>query len=220
VVVSTSSVDEVIRSRRELLDAMLRHFPGGSINVFDHDLLYLYGAGAGRTWLGFEPTVLIGKRLDDLFPEGVIAEIRTHCRRVFAGETVTFTLSIFERKYSIRAWPFDESDGAIRAIVAMAQEVPTLSSDGHEGVVWHPRVGNRVRIRAAIQWTSMRHGILHDPAEEGCAGIVVDDQLRTGFRSHQYLVAFDEPVPIIHTGIHVLPLHRRHYAANELEPIG
>jgi hypothetical protein len=203
-----------------LLDALLRHFPDGSINVFDRDLRYLYAAGAGHARLGLVPATLIGKRLDDLFPAGPVAEIRIHCDRAFAGEAVTFTLVILERTYIIRAWPLEEADGAINAIVAMAIEVPTLPGDGHERGVWRPRVGGRVRIRAEISWMSTGHELPHDPAEREHAGLVVADRPRASFPSHRYLVSFDAPVPIVDRGGHSQPLHGRHYAADELEPIG
>src|SRR4051794_12216159 len=147
VMESESSVEDALRSSRWLLDALLRQFPDGSINVFDRDLRYLYAAGAGHARLGLVPATLIGKRLDDLFPAGPVAEIRIHCGRAFAGEAVTFALLILERTYIIRAWPLEEADGAINAIVAMAIEVPTPPGDGHERGVWRPRVGDRVRIR-------------------------------------------------------------------------
>jgi hypothetical protein len=59
----------------------------------------------------------------------------------------------------------------------------------------------------------------HDPAEQGHTGVVVGDRPRARLESHPFLVAFDAPVPVIRVGGQSMPLHVRHYAASELEPL-
>jgi len=103
---------KAIRADRWLLDALLPQFPHGTINVFDGDLRSLYAAGAGHSRLGLVSMALTGRRRDDLFPAVPIARVTAYCRRAFAGQTVTFTLSIVGREYVIRAWPLAEPDGA------------------------------------------------------------------------------------------------------------
>jgi DNA-binding CsgD family transcriptional regulator len=119
------SVAGTIRAHRWLLDAMLAQFPDGSINVFDRSLCYLHAAGAGLDRVGLSPAGLIGRRLDELFSADAVARVRPFYERAFAGETVGFTLAVLGREYSMRASPLAEPDGAITAIVAIAQEAPT-----------------------------------------------------------------------------------------------
>jgi DNA-binding CsgD family transcriptional regulator len=121
----TSSLEEALGCCRWLLDAMLRPFPNGSINVFDRDLRYLYAAGTTFDRVGLPPDVFIGKQIGDLFSAEVVARVTPFYARVLAGETVTFTLSVIGLELSMQAWPLAEPDGAIRAIVVMAQEAPT-----------------------------------------------------------------------------------------------
>jgi DNA-binding CsgD family transcriptional regulator len=126
------SIQQLVQTHRWLLDFLLKQFPDGSINVFDRELRYLYVAGAGLGRVGLMPVALIGQRLDDLFSGDSIVQVRPFYDRAFAGETVTFTLAVFEREYTIRAWPLAESDGTIGAIVVVAQEVPAQPQGAEE----------------------------------------------------------------------------------------
>jgi len=123
-----SSVEEALRSRSWLLDAMLRPFPVGTINVLDRDLRYLYATGADFERIGLSPGVVIGQRFEDILPGEVVAQVRPFYDRAFAGETVRFTVPAMGREYSIHAWPLAAPDGAIDAIVALARETPTPPS--------------------------------------------------------------------------------------------
>jgi hypothetical protein len=91
------AVREALRAHQWLLDAMLRQFPNGSINVFDRDLRYLYAAGSGLDRVGLSPAALVGTRLADLFPADSVAYVRPFYERALAGETVVFDLPVFGR---------------------------------------------------------------------------------------------------------------------------
>jgi len=95
-----------------------------------------------------------------------------------------------------------------------------VSVDGCDRGVSQVRVGDRVRIRATIRCVGLDHELPHGPGERGHAGVVVDDRLNASFPSHRYLVTFDEPAPVLSISSGPMPLHARHYAAHELEPIG
>jgi len=125
-----ASVQDAMRTQRWLFDTMQDRFPDGSLNVFDRDLRYLYAAGAGLARVGLTPEMLIGRRLDDLFPADSVDPVRPFYARAFAGETVSFALPVFEREYSVRASPLPQPDGAIHAIVALAQETPAQPMTG------------------------------------------------------------------------------------------
>jgi len=120
------SIQEAIRAQRRLLDALLEQFPDGAINVLDRDLRFLYVAGTGLDRIGLRPEHLVGHRLEDLFPE-IVASVGPCFDRAFAGETVTFPLSVVGREYGIRAWPLAAPPGAITAVVAIAHEVTARS---------------------------------------------------------------------------------------------
>lgn len=125
------SVQEAIRVNRRLLDAMLEQFPDGAVNIFDRDLRFLYVAGTGLTRIGFRPEQLIGHRLDELFAD-IVPWVRPFFDRAFAGETVTFPLSVVGREYGIRAWPLARAADVIIAVVAIAQEAPARPAAADE----------------------------------------------------------------------------------------
>jgi DNA-binding CsgD family transcriptional regulator len=127
----SGSVQDAIRANRWLLDAMLEQFPDGAVNVFDRDLRFLYVAGTGLSRIGLRPEELIGHRLDELFPE-IVAWVRPYFNRAFAGETVTFPLSVVGHEYGIRARPLAEPAGAIMAVVAIAREGPARPAAAEE----------------------------------------------------------------------------------------
>jgi DNA-binding CsgD family transcriptional regulator len=125
------SVQDAIRAHRWLLDAILEQFPDGAVNVFDRELRFLDVAGTGLLRIGLRSEQLIGHRLDELFPE-IVAWVRPFFDRAFAGETVTFPLSVVGREYGIRAWPLAETAGAITAVVAIAREAPARPAAAEE----------------------------------------------------------------------------------------
>jgi DNA-binding CsgD family transcriptional regulator len=126
------SIYESLRTHRWLLAAVLRSFPNGSVNVFDRDLRYLYAAGTGLTRAGLGPAMLIGQRLDDLFPAEAVDRVRPFYTRTFVGETVAFTLPVLGREYAIRAWPLREANGVVDAIVVVADELPARPQGAEE----------------------------------------------------------------------------------------
>jgi DNA-binding CsgD family transcriptional regulator len=140
VIEQERSVRDVLRADSWLLDAVLRPFANGSLTIVDHDLRYLYAAGTEdldgaaiglpRVRLTFD--LLVGQRLDDLFPDEVVDRVRPFYARAFAGKTVMFTAPAFGREYDVRAWPITAPNGTIGAVVAVAQEVPTPSQVGEE----------------------------------------------------------------------------------------
>jgi len=113
-----------VRAHRWLLDSLVRCFPDGSIGVFDRDLRCVHAAGAGFDPIGLSSTVLMGQRLDDLFPAASLAPVKPFYARAFAGELVTFALVVFGLEYTVRAAPLAEPDGTARAIAALTREAP------------------------------------------------------------------------------------------------
>lgn len=85
------------------------------------------------------------------------------------------------------------------------------------GIVWQPRIGDRVRIRRDLD-DRCPDGA-HDLHERGHTGIVVNVRGACGGSSHPYLVVFDEPHPVMMLSERGLVLEARHYAVEELEPV-
>ena len=86
-----------------------------------------------------------------------------------------------------------------------------------EGVVWHPPVGERVRVRRDLDGRCPEGA--HDGAEPGHVGMVVSVRGACGVSSHPYLVLFDDPHPVMTVWDRAVELPVRHYAVEELEPL-
>lgn len=57
---------------------------------------------------------------------------------------------------------------------------------------WHPRLGQRVRIRRSGACRSAHH--LADGSDDGRTGVIAD-QPWPAWQPHPYLVRFDQPLP-------------------------
>lgn len=96
-----------------------------------------------------------------------------------------------------------------------APEHPSVQHCIDAGIVWHPPVGEWVRIRADLDGRCPDGA--HDGAEPGHTGVVVHVRGACGDSSHPYLVLFDEPHPVMAVFDRAVALPARHYALEELE---
>jgi signal transduction histidine kinase len=106
-----------------LLHAVLDAFPNGSINVFDRDLRYVFAAGRGLPQAGLAPTLLAGRRLDELFAPELVAIVEPHYRSAFQGEECQFQFDAFGRSYHMAAAPVRDDREAIEHIVVVTQDI-------------------------------------------------------------------------------------------------
>jgi hypothetical protein len=84
---------------------------------------------------------------------------------------------------------------------------------------WHPRAGDRVRVRSGIGDMIPCDEAMHYPEEAGRTGMVRREHDLAGTPAHRFMVAFDPPLPQVTLLGQELTLDARHYAAGELEPI-
>jgi PAS domain S-box-containing protein len=115
--------EEALRENEQLLRHLTKNIPGGSLNVFDRDLRYLYAEGQGLTDVGIQSEQLIGKTLAEVFPTESVEFVTPFYRRVFAGETLSFELEFTELWFLINAAPLKDAEGNVNAIIALAQDI-------------------------------------------------------------------------------------------------
>lgn len=106
-----------------LLRVLLEHYPRGSLNIFDHELRYLFAAGHGLASVGLSPDRLVGHTLAELFPAEQVALVTSHYRRAFAGETVEFELPVAGLTFLLVAAPLTLRAGRVATIVVVAQDI-------------------------------------------------------------------------------------------------
>ena len=116
--------EEESRESGQFVRQLLRHFPNGSVNVFDRALRYVLAEGQGLAQVGLSSEVLAGKSLDEVFSKEAVDFVKPYYRRAFAGEAVQFELPVAHDVYSINATPLQYGeDGEVRTIIAVAQNI-------------------------------------------------------------------------------------------------
>lgn len=116
-------VEEALRNSEQLLRHLMHNLPGGSLNVFDSDLRYLFAAGQGLAQTGLTSERLVGKTLADLFPAEAVGYVTPYYRRAFAGEALAFELEVSGRWYIVNAAPLEDSPHRVNAVIALAQDI-------------------------------------------------------------------------------------------------
>ena len=112
------------------LDAVADALPGGSLNVFDRHLRYVYARGSGLAEVGLSPDALVGRTLVEVYGAEGAALVDEHYRQALAGKHVSFDLDVFGRTYGTTALPFS----AVRAdtILVVVQDVTALRTEAGE----------------------------------------------------------------------------------------
>src|ERR671932_1800592 len=122
-ITARKQAEAAVRDNEQLLRHLTRNIPGGSLNVFDHDLRYLFAAGQGLAQVGLSSAGLVGKRLAEVFPAESVAAVTPYYRRAFAGELVDFELAVAGRWYIIHTAPLRDGQGSINAVIALALDI-------------------------------------------------------------------------------------------------
>jgi PAS domain S-box-containing protein len=116
--------EESKESEQKFVRQLLRHFPNGSVNVFDRALRYVLAEGQGLAQVGLSSEVLVGKTLDEVFSKEAVDVVKPYYRRAFAREAVQFELPVADDVYSINAAPLQYGeDGEVHTIIAVAQNI-------------------------------------------------------------------------------------------------
>ncbi|WP_051260987.1 chemotaxis protein CheB [Desulfovibrio inopinatus] len=92
--------------REELLSSVLRNYAGGSVNVLDRDLRYVFTDGLELNRLGMNRDEIIGKTHEEVFGKALSDFILPYYMRAFAGETVECEAEYADSVYLWTASPF------------------------------------------------------------------------------------------------------------------
>lgn len=79
---------EELRKSQEEYRAIVRHFPNGSVFLFDRDLRYLIAEGEGLAAAGLSREMLEGKTIWEALPAEKSATVEPMYRAALAGETI------------------------------------------------------------------------------------------------------------------------------------
>jgi PAS domain S-box-containing protein len=109
-----------------IVDALLGRLPDVAVLVFDVDLRFTAAGGSGLARQGWEPTELLGRRLEEVIPASEASALARHYRAALAGETRSFRhrgVRRPERTNAVDIVPLREADGAVSGGVVVARDV-------------------------------------------------------------------------------------------------
>lgn len=120
---------ELLTMRRELtertmhLEAIISHFPKGTICVFDRDLRFVVAGGEALETLLRPRSDLEGKTLYETFTAEIAEELAALYHRALAGEFVSFESSYGGRFYHTLVQPIFDPDGAINNGLSIIRDI-------------------------------------------------------------------------------------------------
>lgn len=141
--------EKALKESEQLLRHVTENIPGGSINVFDRDLQYLFAEGKGLAQVGLTAEGLIGKTLYEVFPAEQVEYVKPFYERAFAGESLEFELEVAGQWYVIYTAPLRDLQGNINSVIALAQNIT-----------------ERRRVQEALQQSEERLRLLVESVED------------------------------------------------------
>lgn len=125
-----SSLERMVEERTRALEesqhlyrTIARHFPNGTINVFDRDLRYIFAEGQELFRYRLTSDHLMGTNYLERLPEDLREEIEPRLRRVFEGEDLSFEVGARGQNYILNAVGLPDSEGSIHQILVVEQNI-------------------------------------------------------------------------------------------------
>lgn len=106
-----------------LLRTVARHFPSGAINVLDKEFRFRFADGEEYAKYGLDPATLIGRTLDEVFPNKDLTRSKALYRKVFQGEPQSFEFEHGGFIYQNVAVPLPSETGAIDHILTVTLNI-------------------------------------------------------------------------------------------------
>ncbi|MCU0353586.1 MAG: PAS domain-containing sensor histidine kinase [Cytophagales bacterium] len=110
---------------------LARSIPNGAVLLFDKNLRYLLAEGAALDRHGFDPTTMIGKRVDEVLPSAALPSLLPIYEKTIAGESTQHTLESASGTFWTRFEPLYE-DGKWQAGMVLIVEVSELERQKKE----------------------------------------------------------------------------------------
>jgi PAS domain S-box-containing protein len=102
---------------------LVDHFPNGLITLFDDELRFRVVGGPVFDEIDLSPDDLRGRRLQNVFPEENVAELRPLFRAALESETNSTTLPLEDRFFEVQVVPIRDGTGEILAGMTVSQDV-------------------------------------------------------------------------------------------------
>jgi PAS domain S-box-containing protein len=108
---------------QEMYRTLIKHYPNGSVFLFDRDLRYTLVDGQGLAVVGLSKKLLEGKTLWEVSPPEDLQLFETKYRAALAGAENTFEYKYRDRIYSITIAPVKNDQEEIFAGMVVTQDI-------------------------------------------------------------------------------------------------
>lgn len=114
---------EKLRESQLLYRTISRNFPNGTINVFDHNLNYVFAEGQELFRYKLSSEALVGTSYLNRLPEDVRNEIGNRLKKVFEGHDSSFEIETRGQTYKLNAVGLRDSNDVISQILLVEQNI-------------------------------------------------------------------------------------------------
>ncbi|MFS8117624.1 MAG: PAS domain S-box protein [Microcoleus sp.] len=112
-----------LKKSQEMYRTLIKHYPNGSVFLFDRDLRYTLVDGQGLAVAGLSKEQLEGKTLQEVSPPEDLQFFETTYRAALAGEENTFEYKYRDRFYSTTISPVKNDREEIFAGMVVTQDI-------------------------------------------------------------------------------------------------
>lgn len=125
IVTHLVKVEDALRDRVHVQNMLIENLPEISVFLFDTDMRYIIVDGAPLRKAGYDPTQMVGKRLQEAVPPESFKRVYQHYHRVLQGETFVFERRNEQLKsiYRNYATPIKNDNNEVIAGLIVSQEV-------------------------------------------------------------------------------------------------
>ncbi|TAG72576.1 MAG: PAS domain S-box protein [Oscillatoriales cyanobacterium] len=112
-----------LEKSQEMYRTLIKHYPNGSVFLFDSDLRYILVDGQGLAVVGLSKELVEGKTLSEISPPEDLDFFETKYRAALAGEENNFEYKYRDRFYSTTVSPVKNDQAEIFAGMVVTQDI-------------------------------------------------------------------------------------------------
>ncbi len=116
-------IEEILRTSEERYRTLVKHFPNGTVILFDRNLRFVVVDGASIERVGFSEGLLEGKTLRQVFSTKICSIIEPRCRAALRGIAEVLEIPYANHVYKVHVLPVREERKPVIWGMMMAQDI-------------------------------------------------------------------------------------------------
>ncbi|MFP5470999.1 MAG: PAS domain S-box protein [Bacteroidia bacterium] len=112
-----------LEETQKLYYLIAQNFPGGTINVFDKNLNYIFVEGEELIKLGIDSKKLIDSNYINRLPKDIRIDVKEKLQPAFDGKSISFEIKALNNYYKINAVPIAFENGNVSQILVVEKNI-------------------------------------------------------------------------------------------------